>query len=276
MLLLVSCFEQQEKPTEDMLYMKTELGGCNISSAFRSDDSEKRNDTVNITVSKDLVNVFVGLNYTCKADPFESKVEITDEVICMYIIDTGGDYQRCMCYYTFDFVFKYKEEVNQKYKIVLLDPRNENQVVISEGVINNKKNNADVFKIKEKAVETLIIGSNTFVLDAYLWRDFMPVSPPDGKPMISINWLISTNLVKIPDNIDMVKQYVFYNDSVWVSTYENETRPDQPAHKIEKVSRNGPKWGPKINVDVVSQIHDSKTNKHYYIQRKKVFVERTD
>jgi hypothetical protein len=46
-------------------------------------------------------------------------------------------------------------------------------------------------------------------------------------------------------------------------------------HKIERVSRNGPKWEPEIYVDVIAQIHDSKTNQDYYIKRKNVYVERT-
>jgi len=143
---------------------------------------------------------------------------------------------------------------------------------------NSDKNDADDFlPIREKAVNTLTIGSNSFVLDAYLWRDFQPVSPPNGKPMISINWLVSTNLVKIPDNISMVKQYVTYKDKVWVTDYENEASdPSLPEYKLERTSRNGPEWGPDIHVDVISQIHDSQSNKDYYIKREKVYVLRTD
>ena len=131
-------------------------------------------------------------------------------------------------------------------------------------------------ELKTKAVDTLKIESNSFVLDAYLWRDFQPVSPPNGKPMISINWLIDVNSVKIPANISMVKQYVIYGDSIWTSDYENEIRPSQPEYKIEKISRNGPEWGPKVYVDVVSQIYDSNADKTHYLVFKNVFIERTD
>ncbi len=132
-------------------------------------------------------------------------------------------------------------------------------------------------QIRKKAVDTLIIGSNTFVLDAYLWRDFMPVSPKNGKPMISINWLVSTDLTKIPENISMIKQYVFFGDEVWEAEYENEApSPSLPEYKLERISRNGPKWGPNINVDVISQIYDSQANKNYYIERKGVYVQRTN
>ena len=138
-------------------------------------------------------------------------------------------------------------------------------------------NKEEILQIKEKAVETLTIGSNSFVLEAYLWRDFQPESPEDGKPLISINWLICTNSTKIPNNISMVKQYVIYNDEIWEANYENESpAPDLPEYKIERISRNGPKWGPKIYVDVISQIRDFETNKDYYIEQKNIYVERTD
>jgi hypothetical protein len=140
---------------------------------------------------------------------------------------------------------------------------------------NNDKEQIE--RIKTKTVETVKIGSNTFVLDAYLWRDFMPVSPENGKPMISINWLVDKNSVKIPDNITMVKQYVIYNDEIWIADYEDEApAPSLPEYKLERISRNGPEWGPKVYVDVISQIHDSKNKKDYYIILKNVFVNRTD
>ena len=142
---------------------------------------------------------------------------------------------------------------------------------------NDEIDAEQMLQIREKALDTLMIGSNSFVLDAYLWRDFMPISPENGQPMISINWLVSTDLAKIPDNISMVKQYVFFEDKIWIAEYENEApAPSLPAYKLERISRNGPKWGPKIYVDVISNIYDSKTNKNYYIERKGVYVERTD
>ena len=148
MLFLLSCNnDQNTKLTEKMLYVKTELGGCNIQSDLRNDNSEIEDDTVIITISADSVNVFVNLPYSCKLAPFETQVETIGDIMYMYIIDkcwvydgAGDDcYQRCMCNYTFDFVFKYQGEVNQKYKILLIDPRREEPSIISESIINSKK-----------------------------------------------------------------------------------------------------------------------------------------
>ena len=129
-------------------------------------------------------------------------------------------------------------------------------------------------QLKGKAVETLVIGSNSFVLDAYLWRDGMPGNKQNG--MISINWLINTDSTSMPKNISMVKQYVIYKEKIWEANYENEDpAPSLPEYKIEKVSRNGPKWDTWIYVDVISQIHDFSSNKDYYIEKKNVLVNRT-
>ena len=150
--------------------------------------------------------------------------------------------------------------------IILISCEKENNIRIDKELIS---------ELNSKSYDTLIIESNRFVLDAFLWRDFMPKSPPDGKPMISVNWLIEVDSIKIPDNIDLIKQHVIYNDLIWISKYENESRPTQPVYKIEKISREGPKWGPEIYVDVISKVRDSNTNNVYYIRIKNVHVGRT-
>lgn len=134
-----------------------------------------------------------------------------------------------------------------------------------------KMDNELISQLKREAVEILTINSNSFLLDAYLWRDFMPGNNQNG--MISINWLISTDSVKIPDNISMVKQYVIYKDEIWVADYENEApAPNLPKYKLERISRNGPKWETEIYVDIISQIYDSKARKDYFVRCKNVKI----
>ena len=102
---------------------------------------ESDDDTINITVTKESVHLFVGLNYTCMFASFETRSETVDDVVYMYIIDSGDGYYRCYCYYTFDFIFKRESTttLNQKYKVLLIDPRKEEHVIISEGVISDNK-----------------------------------------------------------------------------------------------------------------------------------------
>ena len=132
-----------------LIHQKTELGGCNDGvkvpwvendeaihvKAALEDDKE---DKVIITVSKGTVHVFVGLNYTCKVLPFETKVETIDDVVYLYIIDSGGGYQRCYCYFTFDFIFKCENTttLNHSYQVLLTNTWDDEQTILSEGVIS--------------------------------------------------------------------------------------------------------------------------------------------
>ncbi len=143
--------------------------------------------------------------------------------------------------------------------------------VIADSAVMIDTNSELIRQIREKAVDTLTVGSDSLVLDAYLHRDFMPVSPPGGRLMSSTNILISIDSTKIPDNISMVKQYVIYEDEIWVTDYEDETLPNMPEYKMRRISINGPKW--LGYVDVISQIHDSQNNKDYYIQKKNVWIQ---
>ena len=138
-LFWVSCNEQD---IEDLRHVKTVLGGCNKTSVSRGDDDlGMKPDVVTITNSGNKINVFVGLNYTCKCAPFTTQVEVTDKMVYMYIIDTCDPddetcYERCSCYYTFDFTFEcHNSKLQQPYKILLIDPRKENAIIVSEGII---------------------------------------------------------------------------------------------------------------------------------------------
>ena len=139
-LLLCSCENSQNNDSKTPIqYQNTVLGGCNDGFAMRSYSEES--DTVAISVSDDNnIHVFVGKNYICEA-PFETQCETINDTIFMYVIDSCEDiygcYARCMCYYTFDFVFK-QGELNQEYKIILIDPREEASEIIETGNFQNK------------------------------------------------------------------------------------------------------------------------------------------
>jgi len=137
---ILSCERLNETPTANIQYISTELGGCNIKSEQKSGDDEMKSDTVIITVSDDFVRIFVGLKYSCMSIPFGTQCEIIDDVITIHIIeDTESIPANCICYYTFDFLFERTAgNINQKYKILLINPQKDEPDVIAEGVIKNK------------------------------------------------------------------------------------------------------------------------------------------
>ena len=84
--------DKHEKPEGKIEHVKTELGGCNLRIPdLKRGDMEKENDTAIITISENSVNIFVGLTFTCKTIPFETHVEVIDDVLYMHIIDTCVD-----------------------------------------------------------------------------------------------------------------------------------------------------------------------------------------
>ncbi|MDR0872346.1 MAG: hypothetical protein LBN27_02615 [Prevotellaceae bacterium] len=155
-LFFISCkkiTKQDDNPNSSIQYLTTALGGCNNKLAIRNESAEI--DTVAISITDDNnIHIFVGLNYTCKSVPFETQCEIIDGVIVMSIIDVGGTYYRCDCYYTFEFVFKQGEKLNQWYKIVLIDPRQETPEIIEKDHFQNK------LQISQKRSNNLIQNQN--------------------------------------------------------------------------------------------------------------------
>jgi hypothetical protein len=140
---------------------------------------------------------------------------------------------------------------------------------------NCVKNKSLVPELGYEYDSIVTIESHNYYLYAFLWRDFMPICPPNGHPLISINRLISVDSSAIPNNIKLIKQYVVYEDLVWISQYENETHTI-PDYILEGVSRNGPKWGPDVIVEVITKITDIKTNKDYYLKLDSVYILRTE
>jgi len=139
--LFVTCSCDKHEKSE-IKYVKTELG----ARQFQHGDK----DTTIITASKDFIDIVVGIaSIPCKWNPFETEVEIIDDVLYMRIIDScpdpSGCHMRCpsSLYYTFDFIFKYQGKINQKYKVLLRaiqihdDMIYDNTKILSEGIITN-------------------------------------------------------------------------------------------------------------------------------------------
>jgi hypothetical protein len=132
-----------------------------------------------------------------------------------------------------------------------------------------------VLELYDKARDTILIDAYNYFLEAFLWRDFQPISPPNGQPLISINWLVRADSNAIPSNIKLKLQYVINGDSVWIADYMNDTR-SSPEYKQEKISMNGPKWGPNIYVNIIAKITDTIENRDFYLKRSNVLIGRTD
>lgn len=101
--------------------------------------------------------------------------------------------------------------------------------------------------------EEVIFEEIRYHLETSLWRDFMPISPPDGQPLIALIKVISIENVLIPSTLDVDRLWIINGYEVWESTFSEELDSSDGC-KIEKIARNGPKWDTGIRVDVVVRL----------------------
>ena len=127
------------------------------------------------------------------------------------------------------------------------------------GLFSCKKENVDTkFKTDPELAselkslpENIRIGSNTFLLTSYLWRDFMPPAEENGSPLTCVNSLIEKDSLSITTTIELKKQYIVKGNDIWTADYSEIRNPENFI--IEGVVREGPKWGPNISVDVICE-----------------------
>ncbi len=126
------------------------------------------------------------------------------------------------------------------------------------------------------APEEVQISNQTFFLETSLWRDFQPVCPPDGEPLIALIWVVTKDSSEFPSSITANRLWVIKDKKwVWETNFSNEQTIPWP-YKLEKVARNGPKWGPGIYVDVVVMIVDKNDNKKYLLRASDQYIYRTE
>jgi hypothetical protein len=128
-------------------------------------------------------------------------------------------------------------------------------------------------QLRAAAAEATIHG-RLLELRAYLWRDFMPISPPNGRPLIANVDVQSVDGGSLPDGLSVERAWFLNGALVW-SASPSELRTVDDGRSIEVVFRNGPLWGPGIAVDVVIGLRDSSGDR-YLISRREQKIERTE
>lgn len=125
------------------------------------------------------------------------------------------------------------------------------------------------------APEKIVINGSEYVLETNLWRDFMPSSPPDGKPLIALIKVKTPETSTISPEINATRLWIVNNKEIWETEFSDEERP-VAKDILEKVARNGPKWSPGITVDVVVRVIDSRSGGEYLLRASDQNIYRTD
>ena len=108
-----------------------------------------------------------------------------------------------------------------------------------------------------RAAPTLVTVAGTALrLETYLWRDFQPISPPDGKPLIAVMRVRAADGGTVPGGLQVDAAWVVNGGAVWAAEVRDE-HGSSNAQYYEVVGRDGPKWGPGITVDVIVRVRDA-------------------
>jgi hypothetical protein len=94
-------------------------------------------------------------------------------------------------------------------------------------------------------------------LETYLWRDFQPIAPPDGQPLIAVLRITTTDGTPVPASLHADRAWVIADGVAWAASVQEERGRVAGSAFFEVVARDGPKWGPGIAVDVVIRLRTS-------------------
>ncbi|NOR88200.1 MAG: hypothetical protein GQ527_11375 [Bacteroidales bacterium] len=133
------------------------------------------------------------------------------------------------------------------------------------------KTKIDEFDYTASEIE---IDEFSFILEAYVWRDFMPGLNNDSR-MMSMNRLVDINHNDISSRFEMKKQFIILRDDIWESDY-GAISTYTPNYTIENSSREGPEWDTGERVKVVCQFIDNLTGEEYRIMLNDQVINRTE
>jgi hypothetical protein len=112
------------------------------------------------------------------------------------------------------------------------------------------------------------IGGREYTLTANAWRDFQPVAPPAGQPLVVVVKVTAADQAPAPADLVI--------DHVWVLNGKEQwsAKPEPGTTRLETSVRGGPKWGPGIKVDAVARLKQGKQT--WLVRTVGVDIKRTD
>lgn len=125
------------------------------------------------------------------------------------------------------------------------------------------------------APETVIVDGHELALRTYMWRDFMPISPPGGKPLTAIFWVFSADSSELPEGLEVDAAWVVKDDEIWDAHLVGDEPPEQLPYQLERIARDGPKWSPFIEVQAIVRLREA-NGKTHLLRASGQSIERTD
>ena len=104
------------------------------------------------------------------------------------------------------------------------------------------------------APSSVTIDGKALSLSTSLWRDFMPISPPDGKPLVGALTIRTSDGSGVPADVRAESAWVVFGADTWATVPREERSRTETAPAYEVIVREGPKWGPGVEVDVIVRL----------------------
>jgi hypothetical protein len=122
------------------------------------------------------------------------------------------------------------------------------------------------------APDTLSMGGYSIQVAPRLSRDFMPDSPPNGRPLAG-NCRLQVQGVQPFPPVPMREAFiwVFNGDAVWVK----KASITNAGPYVDIMVSDGPLWGPDIAVDLVLGVRDDAGELHF-VQCRDVLINREE
>jgi hypothetical protein len=157
------------------------------------------------------------------------------------------------------------------------DSQANQETIPVDSTSNDPSNVTDLPELAAIPTE-IAIGAQKISLDIFLWRDFQPISPPEGKPMLALVKLVNpeSNEAIALEGVAATRIWVFHRDDK-SNNASGEIWTTQLTQQLasEYMARQGPKWEPGTQIDVVVEIVDDAENV-YFLKAAQQIIQRTD
>lgn len=119
------------------------------------------------------------------------------------------------------------------------------------------------------------LAGTTLTLGTELWRDFMPIAPPDGRPLVVVLRVRTDDGSTVPATVRADTMWVVFGSEIWSGVPEEQRSRAETAPVYELVARDGPKWSPGVTVEVVVRLRDA-SGRGFLLRAANQLIRRTD
>ncbi|MEO0074425.1 MAG: hypothetical protein ABIK43_07220 [candidate division WOR-3 bacterium] len=116
--------------------------------------------------------------------------------------------------------------------------------------------------------ESVQIEGRTLRLSVELWRDFQPISPPGGQPMMGIVRIVADDNLPLPADLHIEHIRLTLDKEQWTPTLSNQQEP------LQLHLTNGPKWEPGRTAAAVVRLR--RGEKSWLLRASGILIRRTD